>query len=195
MRIHRAQRVVQHEDRRVLRQRPGDGGALLLSAGQVDPPLAQHRVVPAREFRNRRSELRHLRDALEAAVVRRAQQDVVPQRVAEEERFLRHDAEGAPQLGQREPVDRDAVDEHATRAGSYARDSSSATVDLPAPVAPTMASERPAATWKETSGQGQAAVVRGRIAEPDMLEPDASRPGGRGKRRGCSGDGSPASPA
>ena len=48
LRVHRAQRVVQHEDRRVLRQRARDGGALLLPAGEIDPPLAQHGVVARR---------------------------------------------------------------------------------------------------------------------------------------------------
>ena len=51
-RIHRRQGVVQDQDHRMADQRPGDGDALLLAAGEVDPPLAQDRIIAVRQPRN-----------------------------------------------------------------------------------------------------------------------------------------------
>ena len=45
-------RLVEKEDRRVLEQRPGDGEALALAAGQRHAALANQRVVALRESGN-----------------------------------------------------------------------------------------------------------------------------------------------
>ena len=43
------ERVVQDQDPRIAQQRPGDGGALLLAAGERDAALAHHRLVAVRK--------------------------------------------------------------------------------------------------------------------------------------------------
>ena len=45
--VQRRGRLVQHQDRRVLQDHPGDGDPLALAAGQLDPALADMRVVAA----------------------------------------------------------------------------------------------------------------------------------------------------
>ncbi len=45
LRVHRGQRFVQHQDRRVAQQRAGDGDALALAARQPRAALADHRLV------------------------------------------------------------------------------------------------------------------------------------------------------
>ena len=99
VRIHRTERIVQHEHRRILRQCPGNGGSLLLAAGEIDTPLAQHGVVAIGQGRERLGELRDLRYPLEPAVIRCAEQDVAPQGLAEEKRLLRHEPDRAPRSG------------------------------------------------------------------------------------------------
>ncbi len=51
MRVNRAQRIIQDENRRLLRQGPGNRRALLLPPGQVDAPFAQHGLVAVRQDR------------------------------------------------------------------------------------------------------------------------------------------------
>ena len=46
LRVHGGERVVKHHDRRMLQQRPRDGGSLLLSAGERHAALADHRFIP-----------------------------------------------------------------------------------------------------------------------------------------------------
>ena len=45
LRVHRRQRLVQHQDRRVAQQRPGDGDALALAARQARAAFADHGLV------------------------------------------------------------------------------------------------------------------------------------------------------
>ena len=45
LRIERAGRLVEHQDRRVLEDQPGDGDALALAAGELDAALADPGVV------------------------------------------------------------------------------------------------------------------------------------------------------
>ena len=47
LRVQRRGGFVQHQDRRVLEQHPGDGDALALAAGQLDPALADLGVEAA----------------------------------------------------------------------------------------------------------------------------------------------------
>ena len=51
-RVHRGERFVENEDRRIPQQRPGDRQALALAAGQQDAPLADHRVITVRQQRD-----------------------------------------------------------------------------------------------------------------------------------------------
>ena len=52
LRVHRGERFVENEDRRIPQQRPGDRQALALAARQQDPALADHRVVTLRQQRD-----------------------------------------------------------------------------------------------------------------------------------------------
>ena len=106
-----AQRVVEHEDRRVLRQRPRNRGPLLLSPGKIDSPFTEHRVVALGQGAQGFAQLRDLRDPLEAPIVGRAEQHVLPQRLAEKEGLLRHEPDRRAQLRQAEVPDVHAVDE------------------------------------------------------------------------------------
>ena len=49
--VERRGRFVEHQDRRVLEQRAGDGDALALAAGEALAELADHRVVALRQLR------------------------------------------------------------------------------------------------------------------------------------------------
>ena len=114
-----------------------DRGALLLAAGQRDPALADHRVVAFGKSATSLSS----RATAAAATMRshavsgsstsahlpclpapacellrvQAERDVVGQRVGEQERLLRHEADGAAQDAEREVAHVDAVDEHRAR--------------------------------------------------------------------------------
>ncbi len=55
--IHRTERVIQHEDRRVLGQGSRDGGSLLLAAREIDAPFAEHRVDALGQDRERLAQL------------------------------------------------------------------------------------------------------------------------------------------
>ena len=50
--VHCGEGVVKDHDGRALHQHPGDGHALLLTAGEGDPPLPHHGVVPQGELRH-----------------------------------------------------------------------------------------------------------------------------------------------
>ena len=52
LRVHRRQRLVQHQDRRVAQQRAGDGDALALAAREPHAALADHRLVALRQARD-----------------------------------------------------------------------------------------------------------------------------------------------
>ena len=184
LRVHRAQRVVEHEDRRVLRQRPRDRAPLLLPAGEIDASLAQHRVVAVRQRGQRLGQLRHLGHSLEPAVVGRAEQHVLAERLAEEEGLLRHEPDRAAQVGEGQPADVDAVDA-ARRPGRGRRPGPAdpPAWTCPTPVAPTTASERPASTRNEIVLQHPAPLARAGIAEPDIRELDRAPAPRRAERR------------
>ncbi len=122
--------------------RARDGRALLLAARQRDAALADHRVVARWESRRRpcRAGPRPPRPRCAAATLVscspppaclscpscppappaplsgvEAERDVVGNRVREQERLLRHEADGAAQDRERDLADVDAVDEHRAR--------------------------------------------------------------------------------
>ena len=77
--------------------------------------------------------------------------DVVGERVGEQERLLRHEADDAAQIAQRDVADIAPVDEHRSSRRVLQRGSRFTSVDLPDPVAPTIATVSPAFTVNETS--------------------------------------------
>ena len=115
--VDRRQGVVEEEDRRVLGQRPGDGGALLLAAGEVDAALPQERVVAVRQRGQRLGELGLFGAPLEAPVVGHPEEDVLAHGGAEEEGLLRHVAYGPAKVGERDPADVDPVDQDLAFGG------------------------------------------------------------------------------
>ena len=60
VRVHGGERVVEQHDARPARERARQREPLLLSAGQVDPALAEHGAVSVRELAHRLVELRDL---------------------------------------------------------------------------------------------------------------------------------------
>ena len=106
-RVDRGGRVVQHEDPRVDRERPGDREPLPLAARERDPALADDGVVAVGEAFDELVRLREPRRALDARVgeLGRAEGDVLAHGVGEEERVLRDDADRAAERGQREVAD------------------------------------------------------------------------------------------
>ena len=76
----------------------------------------------------------------------RAEQQVVAQRRGEQERLLGHDADGAPQLGRVELVEREAVEPRLPGSGYSSPAAMPARVDLPDPGAPWTTTNSPGAT-------------------------------------------------
>jgi hypothetical protein len=118
-RVHGGETVVEEEDRRIHGERARDRGALPLSAGEVDAALAEKRLEAVRQRFDLGKDARVRGGLRQARVVRRAaaEADVLADRVAEEERVLRHVADRAAQIGESEPLDRDAVHEDRPRRG------------------------------------------------------------------------------
>ena len=92
-------RLVQDQNPRILENRPGNGDTLALSAGKVQPPLADLRVVALGKRHDKIvsvSVLRRLHNfffrGVEAAVA-----DILPHRRGKKHRLLRHDADLSPQ--------------------------------------------------------------------------------------------------
>ena len=129
--VHRRQRIVQDQDPRVDRHGARQRGALLLPARQRDAALADHgRRSPSGKSATSLSSARHrggLRCARRlplgsvllgspaapaiASTRIEAERDVVGQRVGEEERLLRHEADRAAEDRERDVAHVDAVDE------------------------------------------------------------------------------------
>src|ERR671937_673572 len=116
-RVDRRGGVVEDEDPRVDGERARDRQPLALPARERDYALADHRVVALRQTLHELVRLREPRDARELLVVEvaDAEGDVLPHRRREEERILRDDADRAPEGGEFDVSDVDAVDRHATR--------------------------------------------------------------------------------
>ena len=122
-RVERRRRLVEDDDRRIFQQRARDRHTLLLAARQLEPALADRRVVALRRRRDELVDLRRPRgrDHLVAAGARPAVCDVVFHRVVEQHRVLRNDADRAAQARLRHvaqvlAVDRDAPDVHVVEA-------------------------------------------------------------------------------
>ena len=115
--VHRRQGVVQNQDRRIDQQGARERGALLLAAGERQAALADHRLpgfregvdvfIEARDFGGGQHgvealglDVRRLGRGAGAgrqarARARRAERDVLGDGLREQERLLRHHADGA----------------------------------------------------------------------------------------------------
>ena len=114
-RIDRGGRVVEHQHAGVGEDRPGDGDALALTAGQREAAFAEHRVVRVGQSHDevvRAGESGGTLDLLGRGLGI-GERDVGGHAVVEQQRVLEHDADGMPDVVQRELPDVDAVDRDA----------------------------------------------------------------------------------
>ena len=107
---------------RLAGQRAGERQALLLAARERDAALADDGVVAVREGVEVGGDAGDLRgpadDRVDGGIVGdvEAEGDVVADRGREQERILRHEADGAAQLGERQRADVAAVEQHGAVA-------------------------------------------------------------------------------
>jgi hypothetical protein len=113
-RVDRGEAVVEEEDRRIDRERPGDRRALPLSAREIDAALAEQRVEAGGERADLGEEARIVRGLREPGFVGglETEADVLADRVAEQERVLRHVAARASELRERQTLDGNSVHEN-----------------------------------------------------------------------------------
>ena len=98
-RVERRGRLVQHQDRRVLEHHARDGDPLLLAARELQAALAHDRPVALGQADDEVVDLRHAGRGLDLGLAgtRPAVGDVGGDRVVEQHRVLRHDADRAAQ--------------------------------------------------------------------------------------------------
>ena len=109
-------RLVQNQNARIFQDGTGDGHALALTARKIQPSFADLRVVALRQITNERIRIRRL-GGLDDLLVRRIQPsvaDILHDRCAEEQRFLRHNANLLPQGIHRHVPDIQAIDPNIT---------------------------------------------------------------------------------
>ena len=84
--VERRRSLVEQDDRRILDQRAGDGDALALAAGELQPVFADRRIVSARQAEDEIVRMRRLGggDDLRFAGVELAERDVLADRAAEQ---------------------------------------------------------------------------------------------------------------
>ena len=144
--VHGRQRIVEDQDARIDDDGARERGALLLAARQRDAPLADHRVVAVRKVGDVLVEPRDGgggEDAPHPLVARLArptrtardlpaadidppdaiqpERHVVRQRVGEQERLLRHEADGAAEDGERRSRTSTPSTKTVPGGGSYRR--------------------------------------------------------------------------
>src|SRR6185503_16018504 len=114
--------LVENHQRRILEKHSGDSDALPLTAGELHASLADAGVKALRKALDELHRVGCLRrqangvfTGLTTVGADAGVSDVLANRSAEESRLLRHDADSAPQLGQREVADVDAVEGDSTR--------------------------------------------------------------------------------
>ena len=112
--VERGGRLVEQKERRVLEERPRDGDALALAAGQLDAALADERAHAVRQILDKIAARRECRlEHIFVRGVRPAVADVLHDRAMKQRNVLRHDADGFPQALLRHPRDILAVDQDA----------------------------------------------------------------------------------
>ena len=141
--IHRRQRIVQDQDPRIDHQRARQRGPLLLAAGQRDAALADGGVVALRERSTSLSSLATAaasrdhadrgRRSVSRAGALDTERDVLGDRVGEQERLLRHEANRAAQAPS--GISRTSTPSMNTvpGGGSCRRGSREISVDFPEP--------------------------------------------------------------
>ena len=161
--VHRGGGLVEHEDRRVAQDRPGDGEPLALAARQLLAPLADHRVVAVGQ---RCDEARGPRPGRRPArAPRRWRRAGRRSRFSRTVPWNRNTSWLTKPIAPRSDAERELVDRVRRRrvmrpaVGSYSRSSSLTTVLLPAPVAPTMA-------WVSPAGDVEVEAVQHRRPAP-----------------------------
>ena len=181
-RVHRGERVVEHEDRRAADERPRQRHALALTARERQAALADHRVEAREERVRLAGDSRRDRGLADAggAHVLSPQCDVLGDRAREEESLLRHVAEHDAEVAAREACDIAPADED--RPGRRLPEPRQEEPErrLPAPRRPHDGDGLP-----RPDGEAHAAE-RGRtplVRERQILEPDGGRVGGRGVGR------------
>ena len=115
--VHARERVIQDQHPWIAQHRAGDGHPLLLPARKREPALSDHGAVAVRKARDIGSQTRQFRRARDLPVGSgaHAPRDVFPQRRAEQERFLRNEADLTPDFRRIEIPQVHAV--HQNRAG------------------------------------------------------------------------------
>ena len=115
--VERREAVVEDLDPGLLGERPGDGEALALPAGDVGAALVDQRLEPLGHLAHELAALGDLEEVPELLVggLLVAVAQVVGHRAAEQERLLRHEADPVPQVLQRHLAHVDAVHERRCR--------------------------------------------------------------------------------
>src|SRR4051812_42704143 len=99
MSVHRRERIVQEHYARFPRQRPRQRRALLLTAGEIYPPLAENCFIAAGKLRDRLIELSDAgRPFTGLRQPARAVREIRPYRLAEKQALLRDKSDFAPEL-------------------------------------------------------------------------------------------------
>ena len=117
--VHGAARLVEHQDRRIQEQRPGDRDRLTLTAGQALAALADIQVEAKRMARDEVLDPGDARRAQHRLVVRerRAERDIVADRAVEQVHVLKHAANAAAQVSRVDLAQIGAVDQHRALIG------------------------------------------------------------------------------
>lgn len=115
--VERRRGLVEHHDGRVLEDRARDSDALLLAATEAQSAFADLGLVSVGKAQDKVVDLRHTRSFVHFFVGRidAAVLDVVRDRIVEEHRVLRNDADTTTQRGLRHGSNIDIVDRDATR--------------------------------------------------------------------------------
>ena len=181
-RVDGAGRVVQDQQPRTADDGPGQREPLPLAAGEGRAPLADPGVEAVGQGGDEAVGGGHAQRRPHLVVaVRLVEGDVAADGVVEEEGALGDERGLVADLALAEPAHVDAVEQHVPSVGSTSRTSSPASVDLPDPVGPTMATVLPAGTSKVTPDSvGRAVPVEG---EADAAHTDRGAAVARRRRR------------
>ena len=179
--------VIEQQDPRVEQHRPGDGQALALSAREIEAPFPQRRVVPLRELLD---ELVGTGDAggpfdVFAGDVGTTEGDVRRNGVAEEKRFLKHNADLPTEGGDVELAEVVTVDEDPPGGGVVEPGDQGEERGLARSGLPQQGDPLPGLNLERQLLQHRRV---GLIVERDRVELDRSRESGVGEGLGRRGD-------
>src|SRR5260370_9785205 len=117
--VHGGKGIIEDQNARVAGDSAGDGGALLLSAGESDATFADHGVVGFAEVLHVAVEAGNVSGFADAPVIifRQAKGDVAADGFAKQVSVLGHEADGLAQSGERPLANRTPVDQDAVIGG------------------------------------------------------------------------------